>query len=324
MLKNISSIKLVGILAALVLVYFGIKYFGGKSRSKSFKEELVTIDTAKVSRVLIDSKGEQLELIKENDSWKVSIGEGKYTEAQAGNVKSTLSSLLTIKPSRVAAKKEEKWKEYQVDSAGTRVQVFEGSKNTLDLVIGRFGFDQQAMQQQQQMMMGGRGGMQQFYSYVRLYDENEVYVAEQFMGMSINSNSSDYRNSRLLSLTKDSVSSVQFNYPADSAFVLNKVDSAWLIFENPADSAAAASYLSDISFVTSSKFVDDVPSTALVSPTLSVSIKQIGKPDVLVKAFQHPVHKWIINSSENPLSYFADEKIVEEIFVSRRELLEGE
>ena len=173
MLKNISSIKMIGILAVLVLVYLGFEFFGGKSRSKSFKTELVEIDTAKVSKLVIEAKGESLELIKENNTWKVSIGNGKYAEAQKSNVKSTLNSLLTIKPSRIVAKDSEKWKDYQVDSAGTRVQVFEGSKNTLDLVIGRFGFNQQAMQQQQQMMMGGRG-MQQFFSYVRLQNEDEV------------------------------------------------------------------------------------------------------------------------------------------------------
>jgi len=320
MLKNISSIKLIGILAVLVLVYFGIQLFKGKSRSKSFKAELVEIDTAKVTKMLIDAKGKSLELIKENNSWKVSLGEGKYAEAQKSNVKSTLNSLLSIKPSRIAAKDPQKWKDYQVDSAGTRVQVFEGNKNTLDLVIGRFGFNQQAMQQQQQMMMGGRG-MQQFFTYVRLNNEDEVYVADNFMGMSLNSEANDFRNKQLLSLTTDSIAEIQFNYPADSGFVLTKVDSVWSIFGNQTDSASTASYLSDIRYVTNSNFVDDVPASALVSPTVSLNIRQNRQPDIMVKAFQHPIHKWIVNSSVNPQSYFADEKLIDEIFVWQAKLL---
>lgn len=320
MLKNISSIKLIGILAVLLLVYLGFEFFGGKSRSKSFKTELVEIDTAKVSKLVIESKGESLELIKENNAWKVSIGDGKYAAAQKNNVKSTLNSLLTIKPSRIVAKNPEKWKDYQVDSAGTRIQVFEGGKNTLDLVIGRFGFNQQAMQQQQQMMMGSRG-MQQFFSYVRLQNEDEVYVANNFMGMSINTDASDYRNKQLLSLTTDSISQIQFNYPADSGFVLSKVDSTWSISGSQPDSAATASYLSDLRYVNNSNFVDDVPASALVSPTVSMNIKQNGKGDIMVKAFQHPVHKWIINSSENPLAYFADEELVKKLFIGSGKLL---
>ena len=314
MLKNISSIKLIGILVALVLVYLGVKFFGGESRSKSFKSELVEIDTAKVTRLLITNKGENLEVIKENNAWKVSIGEGKFAEAQKSSVKSTLNSLLTIKPSRIAAKKQDKWKEYQVDSAGTRIQVFEGGKSTLDLVIGRFGFNQQAMQQQQQMMMGGRGG-QQFFSYVRLQGENEVYVADNFMGMSINTDASSYRNKKLLSLTTDNISKIQYNYPADSGFALNKIDSIWSIFGNPPDSTALADYFSDIRYLNNSNFVDDVPASALVSPTVSMSISQNDKPDIMVKAFQHPSHKWIVNSTENPNSYFADEELVKKLFV---------
>lgn len=323
MLKNISSIKMIGILAVLVLVYLGFEFFGGKSRSKSFKTELVEIDTAKVSKLLIESKGESLELIKENNAWKVSIGNGKYVEAQNSNVKSTLNSLLTIKPSRIVAKNPEKWKDYQVDSAGIRVQIFEGSKSTLDLVIGRFGFDQKALQQQQQQM-GGRGGMPQFYTYVRLQNEKEVYVADNFMGMSINSDANGYRNKQLLSVTTDDISQIQFHYPADSGFVLSKIDSVWSIFGSQPDSVATASYLSDIRNVNSSNFVDDVPSSALVSPTVSMSISQYGKADIMVKAFQHPIHKWIINSSENPLAYFADEAVVEKLFVGKEKLLNSE
>ena len=318
MLKNISSIKLIGILAGLVLVYLGFEFLGGKSRSKSFKEELVAIDTAKVSKVIIGAKGETLELLKENNAWKVSIGSGQYAEAQESSVKGTLNALLSVKPSRVAAKDPKKWKEYQVDSTGTRVQVFEGDKSTLDLIVGRFGFDQQAMQQQQ--MMGGRGA-QQFYSYVRLQNEDEVYVADNFMGMSLNTDASSYRNRKLISLTTDSISTIQFNYPADSSFVLSKTDKKWSIFGNAVDSAATVGYLNTIRYVNSSNFVDDVPAAALISPTVSMTIKQAGKADIEIRAYQHPIHKWIIHSTENPSSYFADEATVNKLFIGSEKLI---
>jgi hypothetical protein len=52
-----------------------------------------------------------------------------------------------------------------------------------------------------------------------------------------------------------------------------------------------------------------------------MSIKQNGKADVEVKAYQHPVHQWIIHSSSNPASYFADESLIEKLFVGSQELL---
>ncbi len=321
MLKNISSIKLLGILAVLLLVYLGFEFFGGKSRSKSFKENIVEIDTAKVTRMVIAAKGESLELLKQNGGWKVSIGNGKYAEALSASVKSTINSLTTVKPSRIATKDPEKWKDFQVDSSGTRVQVFEGDKNTLNLIIGRFGFNQEAMQQQQQMM-GGRGGMNQFYTYVRLENDMEVYVADNFMGMSLNAEASGYRNRQLLSITTDSLTEIRFSYPADSGFVMTKIDSVWMIDGILTDSAATTSYLGDIRYINNSNFVDDVPAEALISPTYTLTLKQASKADIVVKAFQHPVRQWIINSSENPESYFADTKLVEDLFVGKGKLLE--
>ncbi|NJN28331.1 MAG: DUF4340 domain-containing protein [Cyclobacteriaceae bacterium] len=318
MLKNISNIKLIGILVALVLVYFGFEFFGGKSRSKSFRTQLVDIDTAKVSKVLISANGQSLELIRENNTWKVAIGQGKYAEAQRGSVNSTINTLLSVKPSRIAAKDQSKWKEYQVDSAGTRVQVFEGGNNTLDLIVGRFGFDQQAMQQQQ--MMGGRG-QQQFYSYVRLHDEDEVYVADNFMGMSLHTDASSYRNRMLIAANKDSISAIQFHYPADSGFVLSKENGQWLVAGEKADSAGVAQYLNSLRMLSHSNFVDDVPAAALVSPAMELRLQHSGKADVEIKAFQHPTYRWIIHSSANPSAYFSGQELLEKLFVDKTKLM---
>ena len=305
MLKKISSLHLLGILAVLILIYFGMEYFGGKSRSKSFREELVEIDTAKVSKILIDSQGEMLDLNKEQGQWKVSIGNGNYAGAQNSSIRNALSSLERIKPSRIVAKDPSKRKEYQVDSAGTRVQVFEGNDASLDLVIGRFGVQ----------------GQRSFFTYVRLYDENEIYAADNFMGISFGTEASDYRNKQVLSVTTDSISEIRFNYPGDSAFILQNANSLWVVGTQTADSASIASYLSDIRYVNNSEFIDDVPATALVSPTLSMVITEKNKPEITVKAFQHPIHKWIINSSLNPDSYFSGEEIFSELFVPKQQLL---
>jgi hypothetical protein len=121
-------------------------------------------------------------------------------------------------------------------------------------------------------------------------------------------------------LTTDSISSIQFNYPADSSFVLSKADGKWSIFGNVADSAATAGYLNTIRYVNSSNFVDDVPAAALISPTVSMTIKQAGKEDIEIKAYQHPIHKWITHSTENPSSYFADEATVNKLFIGSEKL----
>ncbi len=305
MFKNISSVKLIGILVVLVLVYLGIEFFGSKSRSKSFRSELVEIDTAKVTRMLIDAKGKSLELKKKENNWEVSIGENKYAPAQKSSVEGTFRSLLTIKPSRVVAKSPEKWKDYQVDSTGTRVEVFEGDKKTLDLVIGRFGMQQQ----------------RNFYTYVRLFDEDEVYAADNFMGISFNTNPADFRDKQILTITPDSVMEIRYNYPADSGFVLSRADSIWQIGGVQTDSAATAEYMRDIRYLNSSVFVDDVTPESLGAPILEINVIENGKPEISIKAWQHPQHHWVINSSTNSETYFKGDEIIDKLFINNEKLL---
>ncbi len=307
MFKNISTIKLAGILIGLVVIYFAVDYFGGKERSKSFRENLVEIDTAKVSRVEIESKGKTLELVRENNKWKTAIGEGKYAPATSRSVHQMLGSLLRIKPSRLAAKDPSKWKEYQVDSSGTRVKVYEGEKPALDLVIGRFGIQ----------------GQREFFTYVRLSGEDQVYAADNFMGISFGTDPADYRNKQLLTLTTDSLVQIRFEYPADSAFTLTKMDNQWELGSRQLDSATVAKYFSDIRYINSSGFVDDVPPGALESPAFSIVFKENGGKEISVQAYQHPTHKWILHSSLNPESYFSDEKAFEKLVRNKSSFTES-
>ena len=63
-----------------------------------------------------------------------------------------------------------------VDTAGTRVKVFEGNDNTLDLIVGKFAFKQP----------------RQMNTYVRLNGENEVYETEGFLDMAFNQKPDDF------------------------------------------------------------------------------------------------------------------------------------
>ena len=111
--------------------------------------------------------------------------------------------------------------DFQVDSSGTRVKIFEGNKEALDIILGRFGVE----------------GQRSFYTYVRLADENDTYVANNFMSMSISSSPDGFRMNEVFQLSKDSLTTIAFNYP-DSAFTINKSESGrWIIEGQPVDSS---------------------------------------------------------------------------------------
>ena len=83
-------------------------------------------------------------------------------------MKNLLTQLIQIKAGSVAAQEESKWGEYKVDTSGTRVKVFEGEDNTLDITIGKFSY-------QNQYSMS---------SYVRVKGDKNVYqiISDQYCG----------------------------------------------------------------------------------------------------------------------------------------------
>lgn len=305
MIRNVKNIRLLAFLLILIMVYVGLKFFKNTNRSKSFRQELVQIDTSRVSKIVISKSGKSFQVRKVDGSWNVSISNDKNVDATSSSVRNAMGTLLSIKPDRIATRDPDKWSEYQVDTTGTRVQVFEGDKNTLDLIIGRFGVQ----------------GQRQFHTFVRLEGENEVYAANDFMGISFPSEPKSFRNSRFLQMETDSIYQITFQYPADSSYILAKKDSVWYIGSKPADSASVASYLSDLRYISSTEFVDDVDPNVLINPVFKVEIESIGEENQTVEAFRHPVHNFIFHSSYNPQDYFSDEKLNSRIFKSMANLL---
>lgn len=316
MFKNLSNLTLIGILVLLAIGYFTISYLNKSSRSGSFHADIINIDTAKVTALQITGGKDSVYLLKENNDWKLRLASGKIVDAEDQSVRNSLGSLLTIAPSRIATRDQEKWKEYQVDTAGTRVKVFEGDKKTLDLIVGRFGIKQGGGPQGQQF---GMQGGQQFYTYVRLAEEPEVYAADNFMGYSVNPSPAGFRNNHLFRLTTDSVTQIAFRYPADSSFTLMKEGSGWSISGQPADSTEAASYLNDIRVVSKSAFADDINSDQLGAPLYQAEISLSGKESVAVSVYPHNQYHFVVHSSRNPDAYFVDEdtSLVNKVFVER-------
>ena len=307
MFRKVSNLSLIAILAVIALIYLSLRVFRHTGRSSSFKANLVQIDTSNVSKISVDGKGKHFEVYKDNTgAWKVTLPEpDKAAEATASSVKNSLYGLMSIEPSRVVTRDPAKWPEYQVDTAGTRVRVYEGSKNTLDLIIGKFGVQ----------------GRQSFFTYVRLNDDNTVYSADNFMGMSYFSGPDSFRNNRFLQVDPDSVRQVSFTYPADSSFMLNRPDSVWYLGSGKADSVKVANYLSQLRYVSNTKYVDDINPVSLNQPVFTEAIALKNSKIITINAYQNPKYGLILHSEFNPNSYFSDSTLVKRIFKGRGEFL---
>ena len=158
---------------------------------------------------------------------------------------------------------------------------------------------------------------QQFYTYVRLFDDNNVYVANNFMSFSVPTGAGSYRNQKITQLIPDSVSSIYFNYPADSSFVLTKsISEAWIVDNRMADSIKIESYLGSLSRISSSMFAEDQDLTVAI-PVFQVRVRTTGSDDLIVNAFAETDSTFLITSSANRDGIFQDPSLLDRIFLKK-------
>ena len=230
-----------------------------------------------------------------------------------------LNDLINLKADRLVARSEDKWADYSVnDSLGTRVLIKEGKKTTLDLVIGRFNYQPPA---------GGYSGYGQQYgtgiTYVRKSGEDEVYAVEGFLAMSFNQGFNNWRDQTISRLTRDQITKIIFEYPADSGFVAQKLDEQWTIKGLPADSTSMAKYLNGMSRKSHREFADDF--TPLSSPPFQVTFEGMNMEPLLIRVYVRDGGELILHSSINPESYFMINRdgLFKDIFKSYSSFISG-
>ena len=174
-MKRINN-KLLAIgLVVLIGIFVLAKVFRAPKLDSNVRKELVTLDKAKVTAVRLTGPDSSIQLVKENNKWNVVKDQNTY-EADSGAVARMLQTIESIEAASMATRKKEKWSEFQVDSAATNVVVYYGDDKEADFQVGRFGFNQTPGANPQ----SGQGMTP--YTYVRLTDEDDVYIVDGFLG----------------------------------------------------------------------------------------------------------------------------------------------
>jgi hypothetical protein len=313
----------------LLIVFLGLagilvltRVFTAKKAERTLDADLVEIDTGRISSIYIYPQAEQgAELVfkRNGTDWTVSMDE-LSVPADKYSIGHTLDELQNLKADRLVARAKEKWNEFHVnDSLGTRVLIKEGKKTTLDMIIGRFNYQPPA---------GGYSGYgQQQYgtgiTYVRKSDEDEVYAVEGFLAMSINQGFSNWRDQTICRLTRDQITKVVFEYPADSGFVAQKLDVNWTINGILADSTSMAQYLNGLSRKSHGDFADGF--SPLSNPVYQVTLEGMNMDPILIRVYSQVGDELILHSSINPESYFriTRDGLFKDIFKSSSGLISG-
>lgn len=296
-----------------------------EKEERTFRSEMVTIDSADVTKMVIMPKlggdGQEVLITKTGNEWKLE-SEGKKYKADPTSVNNILAELMRMKSERVAAVDELRWNEFEVsDSTGSRIQLFNSSKMIADLYIGKFDYTQPKGPQNPYQQNKGK-----MSTFVRPADDKTVYVVDGFIKMSIQPSVNAYRDKTLFAANKENLTKVTFNYSTYDNFILTKEEGKWLLNGMPTDSVKTSGYLNKLSKLTSSNFIDEVEPLSN-TPHFQVKIEGNNILPVELKAFPaDSTNKYIITSSRVPDTKYSGVKagLFERIFVDRKEFFPDE
>lgn len=306
----------------ILLVILGGIYLITKLTEKedrTFKSEMVTIDSAEVTKMVIlpklGSDGQEVILTKTGYEWRLE-SDGKTFKADPNSINNILAELMRMKSERVAAVDASKWDQYEVsDSTGTRIQLFNGKKMIADLYVGKFDYTQPKGPQDPRQQQP-RGKMS---TYVRPAEDNSVYVVDGFIKMSIQPNVNAYRDKTLLACKKEDLTKITYNYSSYENFVLTNENGQWLLDGIPADSIKTSLYLDKLQKITSSNFIDDAQSFSN-TPAFQIRVEGNNMLPVELNAFPtDSTNKFIITSTNVPDAQYSGLKagLFDRIFVER-------
>lgn len=309
--------KVLAILLVLLLgVYIITRLIEARKGERSFREELVSLNPDEVTSVIYypqPGDPSEIKLVKGPDGWKVSQGNSKYN-ADPGVVERTIDMLVELKPERIAATEKSGWKSYQVDdSTGIRVKLLHDSRVIADLVVGKFSYTPQQNASPYQQQQG------KMTSYVRLWDEDEVYAVDGFLKMSFQNDVKSFRDRSLVRFNREDIVRIDYSSPGGESFSLSKQGDDYLAGGLLADSATTVKYLSTLARLSSSDFVDDA-SIDYNNPDYSMKIQAQNSTPVQIFAFEaDSVNKYIITSSINEGTFWSGSKtgLFDKLFVSK-------
>jgi hypothetical protein len=291
-----------------------------KKSSRTLRTELVSIDTARVSTILLypkAEKGQSLLFERNGASWTVTREEVKAA-ANAGSLQQIIGELQDLKAEQLVARSPGQWEQFEVtDSLGTRVVVRDNGKTMLDLVVGRF---------QYQPAPGGNGmyGQNQgtARTYVRLKDEKEVYAVDGFLAIRLNQPFEQWRDRTVTRLDVSGLSRIIFDYPADSGFIAEKSEAGWMVAGMLADSTSMDRFLKQLARKSHAKFTAPVQSGT--NPDFTVTFEGDNMKSQSIRVYQQP-GEMVLNSSYNPDTWFSvtREGLFGEIFTGAGRLISG-
>lgn len=285
-MKKLNNSVLLLILVILIGVFVLSRLFRSPGRERSLKATVVTVDTAKITEVHVypaEAPGQHLRLAPDQGVWQV-WQDQRHEAAEPALIKNAFGSLEAIRTERMVARKENKWHEYNVDTAGTHVVVMGEGETLANLWIGK---------------------SQSGSIYVRNDDEDDVYAVRGMLSNYFNKGFNGWRDKSFASLTPDTVTRITFQYPADSGFTAVKTDTLWTVDGAIIPMSKIQPYLSKLRNKNMTDFVEQF--TPASAADVTVTFARGDAALLTLHAWKQAADAWVLESSQRAGVYFEDE-----------------
>ncbi len=319
MFKKLNTTSLLIVLLVLLAVYFVSRHTANQERS--FKDVLTDFDQSQVEKVVYTPPEKPaIEIRKKAGSWEVNH-EGQAYQTDTARVMNMLNQISNMQTKSIAAKKPDKWNEYEVsDTSGISVEVFgKNNQKLTEFMVGKFSY-----QQQQQQATGQQPNVD-MTSYIRLQSDEVVYGVDGFLKMTFPDDVDQWRDKTLVSVDEQTVNSIRFR--GKQEYSLNRNGAKWMINDQPADSAKMQQYLSGIQRFAGQNITEQEPQG---EPVMTCEISIENQPATEVEAYASGMQEqeqitYLVKSTQNPeLVFSMPENMVQRLFKAKEHFLPGE
>lgn len=315
MFKKFNILTLIIILAILAGVYLLLEMGGEDERT--FKEQLVAVDTAKMTELIVTPpRAEQVHLKKFDGNWYVLINDDKYL-ADSAVLTTTLETLLDLKALYPSAIDRKAWAKYHVDdTSGIKVIAKKGNKTLANFIVGKMEY----MSLPDPRSPGKNVPVTA--THIRLPGDENVYLVREAL-YHYSRKPSDYRKKTLAKVRRDRLNKLTFEYPNDQTFILEKQNNRWLFDGQTPDSLNTIQYINRIVHLRGMEFADGFNPTGK-RPDYQLTMEGKGFDPITISAFHAGYEdEFILTSSINNDNAFigSNANLFSRIFVQREHFL---
>lgn len=275
------------LLAVVVLaaVWLLSDKFSTRAQQRTFREEVIVLDTASVNRISARSTKtgpEGIVLEQRAGAW-VAVANGKEYRIDNAAVRKILAEFARLKADHLIGNGDAVHMAYNLtDSAATHLEFTTGS-GTVALMVGKESYGKQGAAQ----------------TAVSVPGEEQVFgvaaILTSIRDLSLNA----LRPHELVTGDPANWQRVTFTYPADTGYVLERNGGRWMVDTIPADSMKVANFVKSLALSRAQNFADTVDVTGM-TPRYELKVEDSAKPEpVVVKVYPFGF-TYLVTSTANP------------------------